>query len=291
MLMSKGIYLLGSDGTIEDCIAVLSSIRTYNTLVPICLIPFDQSIEKIRRLQERYNFSIYDNAHVLSACDKLGSYIHGSATGHYRKIAAWHGKFQKFIYIDTDTIVLDSVDFVFDMLDEYAFVTAHSNVKNSIKWVWKPSIYESGLLDKNQIEYAANTGFIASHVGDLDVFRVLKNLSAIDSIKSFMNIDCKEQPLLNYLIVKSKKDRTSLLQHSKSKSNRDVKIELWAGDDQVTQFEGLQFYKNGKKILFIHWAGVKKPNLNDAEAPYCNVWRHFRCLHAIASAKSYPGSI
>jgi hypothetical protein len=67
---------------------------------------------------------------------------------------------------------------------------------------WKKSIYETDRLTPQQIDFAANTGFISSKKGCLGLRDVVSQLPAAIELAIHMKLGY-EQPLLNYLIVTS----------------------------------------------------------------------------------------
>src|SRR5690349_18229050 len=102
---SRGLYFLGDDEMFVFVVSFLNSVRRYNTDLPLCFIPFNDHIDKIEALQERFNFSLWRDQAVLAKCDHISTEFHGSVAGHYRKLAIWEGDYDEFVYIDIDTTV------------------------------------------------------------------------------------------------------------------------------------------------------------------------------------------
>src|SRR5271166_5181678 len=134
---NRGVYFLANNKIYDLAVAFLNSFRTHNPSLSLCLIPYDNSIEKIRELSSSYSFSIYNNESVLERCDKISRKFHGHTVGQYRKFATWEGAYDQFIYVDCDTVVLRDLSFVFDLLPEYHFIFSHSDIPRIRKWVWK----------------------------------------------------------------------------------------------------------------------------------------------------------
>src|SRR6185369_9998739 len=123
--MRRGVYFLANDRVYDQVLGFLNSFRTYNPTIPLRLIPFADDHERVAELADRYDFSIWTDAAVLRDCDAISRAFHDGATsGHYRKLAMWTGDFDEFVYVDSDTIVLERFDFVFDYLERYDFVTS-----------------------------------------------------------------------------------------------------------------------------------------------------------------------
>jgi hypothetical protein len=272
---TRGVYFLANDALLDLVIAFLNSFRRYNPDIPLCLIPFDDHADGIRNLAVAYQFSELSSRELLTECDSISYPLYGVCAGQYRKLAAWMGAFDEFIYIDVDTIVLSNVEFAFSLLSEYEFVTARSNVPSYIRWVWKDSIWSAGLLRKEQIEYAACTSFIVSRAGALSLDAVQKRMPEIISLAPHMELLCAEQPVLNYLIVTSGGKYSSLQSLACGSRREGLPLEhsgaTWCGVSK--NGEVIQSGAEGRPLL-IHWAGVWREQLHESSG----IWKYYRSL-------------
>lgn len=260
---TRGVYFLASDGTLELAHAFLNSFRRFNPEIPLCLVPFDAHFSEIAKLREKFNFSILASEELFESCDEISRRFHGYVLGTYRKLCLWEGIFDEFIYIDVDTVILSNLDFVFAILDEYDFVTSHSNMPENQSMVWKPSINGTGKLAREQIDFAANTGFISSKKGTLSLGEIEGKTEESLQLAEHMELFCMEQPFLNYLIVTSGKKYTSLfvLDYRSKAKHSGIKHELWVGTEGW-EVDGGRIFKPGKKHkgrLLVHWAGLWRP--------------------------------
>jgi hypothetical protein len=298
-MQSRGAYFLANDRVFDQTVAFLNSFRAHNPDLPLCLIPYDIDIERIRALAARYRFSIFENQEFLSICDEVSRSFHGRVRGHYRKMAIWNGVFEEFLYIDIDTVVLKAVDFVFPLLDKFDVVTSHSNDPHSRKFVWKDSIVPNGEMTAKEIEYATNTGFILSRAGLFDRAEIPSLVEGARRVAEHMELLCVEQPLLNYLMVKSTDRYTSLRHINEADATANLPAECWAGDSSwKIDVDGTSSYDGEPKdVLFVHWAGEMVPTEWEkrlfailsrcgikAPAMRLNLkqgrlWRHYRNLH------------
>ena len=280
--MRRGVYFLANDRVYDQVIGFLNSFRTYNPTIPLCLIPFADDHERVAELADRYDFSIWTDAAVLRDCDAISRAFHDGATaGHYRKLAMWTGDFDEFVYVDSDTIVLERFDFVFDYLERYDFVTSHSNIARIRHWVWQRSIYETGALDQEQIEYAANTGFVASRAGLIDPEAVRRDLAAPLALAPHMALHCREQPLLNYLIVTSGRPYSSLSSIAAATADPDIPQEQWAGQAIGRVEAGRLIPWQVNRVLLVHWAGEPlQVQAGPGRIPYYDLWHHYRSMAA-----------
>lgn len=278
--MLRGAYFLANDAILEQATGFLNSFRAYNPTIPLCLVPFADDHARVGGLANRYDFRMWRDEDALRRCDAISRQFHdGDTMGQYRKLAMWAGPFEEFVYIDSDTIVLDSVDFVFEYLSLYDFVTSHSDIPRIRHWVWRDSIYQTGALRREQIEYAANTGFVVSRVGLLDLEAVWRNLAEPLSLAPHMELLCREQPLLNYLIVTSGRPYSSLWTIAADRGDRDIPQEQWAGHE-IGRVEGGRLIPSQvNRVLLVHWAGEwQRVRAEGGTLPYYDLWRHYHSI-------------
>lgn len=280
--MTRGAYFLANDRILDMTIAFLNSFRLHNPSLPLCLVPFDDDHREVAALAARYRFSIFSDRATLERCDRIGEPFHGRVLGHYRKLAMWSGPFDEFVYIDCDTVVLRPVDFVFELLDKHAFVTSHSNMRTIRQFVWRDSIFEQGKLDNLQIAFSANTGFIVSRRGVLDLADVEAGLGEALELAPHMALECCEQPLLNYQMVTSGRSYTSLFVIAVKTRDRTVPLEEFAGHEQIgTVEDGRVIGPPGRPpTLLVHWAGQWDwaGDGNAEPVPHYDLWSYYRHL-------------
>jgi len=259
--IQRGVYFLANDRTFEVAVAFLTSLRTSNPLIPLCLIPFGGSCRKIWKLRDKYGFSIYSNHARLAACDALSTHFHKDVVGHYRKLCIWDGPFEEFVYIDVDTVVLQKINFVYELLSEYDVITGHSNLAGSRRYVWKDSIYKSSELSTEEIAYSANTGFIASKRGIVTERHISETLPHALRLRPHMALECMEQPYLNVIIMAATGRYSSIHEINNRIPSLRLPHESWAGDLNWRLHPSGKCEYNGHptEVLFVHWAGIWSP--------------------------------
>jgi len=283
---SRGVYFLANDGMFEFAIAFLNSFRTHNPDIALCLIPYDSAVERLIGLEREYAFCVWSDLAALESCDEISMRFHGTALGQYRKLAAWEGNYEDFVYIDTDTVVLESIGFAFDLLRSFAFLLLESNVAKARKWVWRDSISQTGRLTEEQIAFAANTGFIASRKGALTLSGVRSKLPGALQLAPHMELLCTEQPLLNYLITTSGEKYTSNILLRRRHGRWKLPIQRWAGNAIGTVREGRIVEPLYPRVVLVHWAGEWR-KLAGGCLPHYDLWRYYRELRTgITSAQS-----
>jgi hypothetical protein len=274
--LRHGVYFLANDRVFDHVVAFLNSFRKYNPTTQLCLIPFANDTARTEALASRYGFSVWTDGDALRRCDAISERFHGKVLGHYRKLAAWEGEYDRFVYIDCDTVVLQPVDFVFGYLDQYDFVASHSDIYNIRKFVWRDSIYSTAALTREQIRYSANTGFLASRTDALDLDRVDARLDDALALAQHMELICCEQPLLNYLVVTSNRPYTSLFTLALRTGDWSIPQERWAGAS-IDPVPGSRVPQS--PTLLVHWAGEwEKSRREGTPIPHRELWEHYRTM-------------
>ena len=276
-LSDRVCYFLANDRVLDQTIAFLNSFRQFNPDLPLQLIPYDDACASIEALAGRYDFSQFDNQSVLERCDRISELFHERTLGTYRKLAIWSGSADTFLYIDTDTVVLREMSFAFDCLHHADVVVAVSNTTGGREWVWGDDIESANVLADEQIAFSANTGFVVSTKPVMDFDWIEQQAEAALSLKDHMRLDCMEQPLLNYLIVTSRSEYSSLIDLKFRGVCPDLPLEQWAGYPGATSHDFRNVCYQGFDRSHIHWAGSwKLANGNAREIPYGDIWNHYR---------------
>jgi hypothetical protein len=290
MSKRRGFYFLANDYVLERVIAFLNSFRMYNETAELCLIPFDDDIDGVLRLQSRYDFSVWSgDPALLRTCDDISREFHDEVKGHYRKLACWEGDFDEFVYVDTDTIVLRDMDFLFDYLDRYGFFTTISDHPGIFEWVWKDSIRQTGALTEQQWGYSASTGLIASRKECLRFADVQPRLPAAIELAPHMALVTLEMPPLNYLMVTSGWPYGSLAVLSEQGGvdggpDPNIPLECHAAQPVGEIRDGRIISPAVPPIFLVHWAGMwwQLERGEREQIPYYDLWSHYRYLDQLA---------
>lgn len=298
-----GVYFIANDRVLELTLAFLNSFRKFNPDIPLCLIPYDSSCKKVLALSSKYQFEVFQDPDLFAACDKISALYHSEKIyGHYRKFMTWEGPFENFIYIDIDTVVLHTFDHVFQYLKQSDYLAASGNEASTQHWVWKNSTSSIPLVSGTSIKledyltleeksFAANTGFFCSKKGLLSLHQCSDLANEALPLKPHMELHCIEQPLLNYVVVKTLKNYTSFLKMALEADDSSIPIERWAGfndytvkDGSITVSEESTLTLKKNPTLFLHWAGLWQPTsfiqrlISFPRIPYKKLWKHYRYL-------------
>lgn len=135
-----GIYTLANDVVYDQLVALLNSLEVnVNADIPICIIPYDEQLEKVRsEIASRKNVFLFEDKVSMQRWEEFYNQIwnlhpqaHNKIQGHYkwyrksnlfRKMSAFDGEFERFVFYDADSLAMSSLDKVVNKLDDYDFI-------------------------------------------------------------------------------------------------------------------------------------------------------------------------
>lgn len=258
MLLEKskiGIYCLGNDNVLDWMLAFLESLRHYEPEINLIVIPFDDKIQELQKLSSKYNFSFLNDDN-LKALDCIGQAIHPekySDSHTFRKIAAFWGPFEKFIFLDSDIVILSKLDVLFQPFLQSNCDLMHYDT--SVDYVYKPGEFRDWMV----LEFGStsfNTGCFASTNHLVTLEDVQDCLAQAISVKD--NFACGgEQPFLNYFIDIKRLKRGTFFE-----KDQNLCKWTWANLKPIQYINEkycLMKPKNpnfGKQMPFLHWSGI-----------------------------------
>jgi hypothetical protein len=142
-MKSFGLYTLGNDGVYDQLVALINSIeRNVGAEIPICIIPFDHQIDRTRQLvASRPQVSLFENGAAIEYWERFAldvwaahpqaERVRRSAARRpkwyqqaqlMRKLCAFDGEFERFVFYDADSLAMQPVDRVVKKLQTYDFV-------------------------------------------------------------------------------------------------------------------------------------------------------------------------
>lgn len=274
--MNRGIYIVANDRVIENSIALLNSIRLYDQEVEIYLIPFNEQYHQVaEQLRILHNVKVFPDLELLEKFTQRISEIFDrnflALPNKMRKLVAWFGPLDEFIYIDTDIVVFEKIA---DNLDELAkvdfFCCDYHFANDKLKNIFSPLVKEQNIFTDAQLEDVFNSGFWASKKGIITEQQMDEVLRECASHREYFDFSqgVTDQPILNYLVLKLIDKRGNL-----------VKIPgggpgSWARSRNFQQ-QDYVLYDKGKRLKYLHWAGTKMK----VGSPYWELWEHYRYLH------------
>jgi hypothetical protein len=277
----KGIYIVANDKVMDNAIALLNSIRLYDRDIPIYLIPFNDAYQTVfATLNELHNVQLFPDMELLERLThRVGEIFDRdflALPNKMRKLAVWFGVLDEFLYIDTDIVVFEKISDRLNRLSEVDFFCCDYHFSSEgLRNIFSPVVREQNIFTDAQLQDVFNSGFWGSRKGVIteeQLYDVLKECAQHREYFDFTQ-GVTDQPVLNYLILKCFPKRENLVKASAGIPGS------WAGSKH---FENRKYvlYDKDKPLQYIHWAGIAMhPN-----APYWEVWEHYRHLHEPNSA-------
>lgn len=274
--MTQGIYIVANDKVIDNAIALLNSIRFYDPNVLVYLIPFNDNYQKLANtLSTLHNVQIFPDLELLENFTKRIGEIFPqdflALPNKMRKLVAWFGPLDEFIYIDTDIVVFEKIaDNLAKLAEVDFFCCDYHHANEKLRNIFSPLVKEQQIFTYQQLEDVFNSGFWASRKEAITEQQMDEALRECASHREYFDFSqgVTDQPVLNYLVLKLIAKRDNL-----------VKIPgggpgSWAGSGNFQQ-QGYVLYDRGKQLKYLHWAGTRlKPG-----SPYWELWEHYRYLH------------
>ena len=287
----NAICTLANDTVYDQLIALLNSIELIlGSNTPVCIYPFDEQVQQIKaEIAQRQNVFIYEDFASIQRWDK---FMESAAPerlnrkkfrlyGAHRRFCAFDGPFERFIYMDADTLVMNSLDAVFDKLNESDFVVYDFQFTDPTKVynLLSPKLLE--VFEKNRIDseifcsgfYGSKQGFFDSDTREW----LLSQLQSGDA--EILYSGAGEQPLLNYMVM-----NTRINTYNFARSLPDNVKTGCSVTSKHFQVQDYVLYDQGNRLTYLHYIGVQ-PDLirrvcagENIEFPYRDLFLHYRYL-------------
>jgi hypothetical protein len=262
----RGLVCLASDGVNDWLLALCESLRTHSPQLPLLVIPYDAETVKVEATLRKYGHKLYTDS--LGPIDVVGrSYWPdraGAAKG-FRKFAAW-STFETFLFLDSDVVVLDSVEPYFD-----AFEAARADFMyfaSDVEQVYVEGALRDAMLEAGSVGF--NAGMFLSRRGFLEPGD-LQTLAGLPRCVRAGFVDNMDQSAANYLVdhksavvvdanaLVSDRVAAAAVMRLREEAGRVVVRDARVGN-------------TGKPASLIHWAGYSQHPF----IPYRRVFLRYR---------------
>lgn len=304
--MIDGICTLANDRVYDQLIALLNSIEAIaGSEMPVCIYPYDQHTERISEaIANRPNVQLYSDQASMQRWDQFVRQIwdaHPMArqqwgnsdpnyyhrVGTHRRFCAFDGPFDRFLYMDADTLLMDSVRPIFAALDQ------HDWLVYDFQFTDLSHVYEETAPRLRQVFSAKRlqteifcSGFYAAKKGLFDAAQrdwLLTELRQGDA--KLLYPMAPDQTILNYMVMKSGLSacNLALTLPAEQRTGCCVTSAHFTVQDQI-------LYDRGKRLTYIHYIGLSSKIFErlcqgeNLEFPYRDVFLHYRYLHEPSQA-------
>ncbi|MBD2253162.1 Npun_R2821/Npun_R2822 family protein [Nostoc parmelioides] len=296
-----GICTLANDRVYDQLIALLNSIEAiYGTQMPVCIYPYDDETTEIAaEIARRPHVQLYDHQESIKQWDEFVRRVwdtHPTAKAHWQKISedkyfrvgthrrfcAFDGPFDRFVYMDADTLLMSSLDAVFQQLNHYDWVVHDFQYKDlsHVYNVNSPKLKELFAKEKLQTEifcsgfYAAKKGLFTAENREIILDKLAQGEAEV------LYDMAPDQTVLNYMIMRL---GISNYNFARSLSNQE-KTGCCVTSPHFEVRDNI-LYDKGNRLTYIHYIGLRSALFRQVCAgenldfPYRDVFLHYRYLH------------
>lgn len=260
----EGVYVLANDDVADWLAPCAASLRTFNPDLHVVVIAYDDRVQAIRRICAHYSFELWDGEE-LEWLDAVAARLRGDLpVQRMRKLAAFWGPLEHFLYLDADTVVLMDLSSVLDVVRDHreTFLFAHSDrLGGALDEVYRPGIWRDRFL-----------AAYGTHAGNAGVWAGSRGLFSADEVRELAEAArpiagefvYPYQGFLNFCLDRTAAPVRNLHEYI------DVPL-LWAGVPGYLESAGSLRDSRGTPVGLVHWAGYElNPRL-----PYRELWNHW----------------
>lgn len=297
----NGICTLANDIVFDQVVALLNSIEAiYDNKMPVCIYPYDDRIDKLRdEIAHRPQVQLYDDSVSMKRWDDFAKAVwdtHPTAKerwqkagsdgyhrfGTHRRYCAFDGPFERFIYMDADTILMSPLDSIFARLEDDDFIVYDFQHKDPTH------VYEVDSPKLNQVFSAKRikdeifcSGFFASKK---DLFTEEKRNWLLEKLKEgeseIIYPMAVDQPLLNYMTM-----RCDVKMNNLAFTLPKEKITGCCVTSSHFENKNNILYDKGNQLTYIHYIGISSQVFRkvcegeNIDFPYRDIFLHYRYYH------------
>jgi len=299
MTIQQGIYTLANDTLYDQLVGLINSIhRHHDENARICIIPYDDKIDKIKTLTSDKVF-LFNNSDFIEVLSDFAlsiwtnerfegktnqAWFHSSNT--IRKLCSFEGVFDEFIYVDCDSLVMSSLSNCFQKLQDYDCVFDDWEHNKKECFLDPDLIVKKYSCDPLTVKnYCHGSDFFASKKGhinrqvlqevqsklvqDKEIY-FLKDRGWWDEVYLFSYLTfCLNWKIFNYTMSSDSRERTGNI----------------AGADPFIEKDWVLYNAQGcKPIHRIHYMGYPSKDFyylcrgEDVPIPHREVFLHYRFL-------------
>ena len=274
--MKRGIYIVANDRVIENAIALLNSIRCYNLDIPVMLIPFNDEYYQVAEiLGTLHQVQVFPDLELIDQFTQTVGEIFDrdflKLPNKMRKLAAWFGPFEQFLYIDTDIIVFEDIAANLDQLETVDFFCCDFHFSGEkLRNIFSPVVLEQQIFTETELEDVFNSGFWGANKDAITPEKLYATLKECAQHRDYFDFTegVTDQPVVNYLVLKNIPKRMNLVKVPEGAPGN------WGGSSHFKEIDHI-LYDKGKRLQYIHWAGTPiQPG-----GAYWKIWEYYRYLH------------
>jgi hypothetical protein len=313
--MANGIYTLANDVVYDQLVALLNSIEIHaGADFPVCVIAYDDRLQRVRaEVSQRKNVSLLENPEIFQRWEEFSQRVWAT---HPHALTTWKAKgiagvyrlncnhryaafdleapFDRFLYLDADTLLLDSPHIILDQLEHHDFVVYDFQHKDPSHIFNLQSAKLLEIFNSEQIQTQIFcSGCYASKKGMFDAKQRDWIVTQLDQGEAeILYLSAPNQSVLNYMVMRSQIPIFNLALHF-------PQDKVTGNAVTSTHFEERYhiLYDRGKRLTYLHYIGIPSKAFQllcagqNVDLPYRDVFLHYRYLHEPESKPNLRGKL
>lgn len=303
----NGICTLANDQVFDQLVALLNSIEVNEGKdMPVCIYPYDDQTELIaREIARRPQVRLYDNKESIARWDNFAMAVwdcHPTACtrwqqsgskgyhrfGTHRRYCAFDGPFERFLYMDADTLLLAPIHSFWKKLDYYDCVVYDYQYKDPthVYEVSFPKLLEIFPEERIKTEIFCS-GIYASKKNLFEQEKrnwILQKLQLGEA--EILYPMAPDQSLLNYMMMRN---NCSIYNYALN-TPPEKRVGNCVTDPKFIEKEHLLYDKN-YRLIYLHYIGLSSRLFKrvcageNIDFPYRSIFLHYRYLY---ETQNYP---
>ncbi|MGQ4646390.1 Npun_R2821/Npun_R2822 family protein [Lyngbya aestuarii] len=310
--MTNGIYTVANDVVYDQLVALLNSIEINTENIPVCVIAYDDKLEKIRQeIATRSNVTLLEDSAIFARWEKFSAQIwqtHPTALttwqargiqgvyrlGMNRRYCAFDpdSPFEKFIYFDADVLVFNSLEFIFKQLNNSDFVVYDFQFKDPSHIYNLQSSKLNDIFEQSRLQseifcagfYGAKRGLLPEKQREL----LISHLNQGEADILYMS--APNQSVLNYLIMRSGIPvyNFALNLPENQRTGNSVTSPHFENRNHV-------LFDKGNRLTYLHYIGLNSLIFQEVcqgrniGFPYRDLFLHYRYLREPEKQPKFQG--
>jgi len=299
--MTNGICTLANDYVYDQLVALLNSIEAImGKDFPVCIYPYDDRLDRVKaELVNRPQVQLYQDFQSIQEWDQFARdawdthpharerWAKAGSTGYHRfgthrRYGAFDNPFDRFIYMDGDTLLMDDISFIFKLLDDHDCIVYDFQHKDltHVYEVSSPKLNQ--VFDENRLKNEIFcSGFYASKKG---LFPREKRQLLVEELKKgdaeILYPMAPDQTIVNYMMMKSgyKIYNLALNLPSEKRTGNSVTSPHFEVQDNL-------IYDRGVRLTYLHYIGIPSQVFTrvcageNLDFPYRDTFLYYRYLY------------
>ena len=273
--MVRGVYIVANKKVGENAIALLASLRRHDPEVPVVMIPFNDDYQPLfQKLHTLYQVQLFPDLAFLETFTQKISDIFPrdflALPNKMRKLAAWFGPLDEFLYVDTDILFFEPISRTLDYLQQADFICCDYHFKGrKLRDVFAPSVIERGLFPADIVNSVFNSGLWGSKKGAITLEQMYARLAECAQNRDYFDFSggTTDQPIMNYLVLNTIENRLNITQVEPNEPGS------WGGMKHFVARDHA-LYDGDTRLRYLHWAGTPM----GPGGPYRDLWEYYRYL-------------